>query len=69
MSKYQEELQKLENSMCQTCQGSGEMDDAEPGDIFYNTYNCCKCGGSGFNPLHLKNHYFETPKDRDTNKT
>ena len=28
---------------CKRCSGSGEIDDAEPGDIFYNKYDCPDC--------------------------
>ena len=32
---------------CGECYGTGNVDDAEPGDISFNTFVCPKCGGSG----------------------
>lgn len=30
---------------CKTCNGRGELDDAEPGDICMNIWECPDCGG------------------------
>ena len=44
---YQSKMKALEATQCDTCHGSGKVDDAEPGDISYNEYECPDCGGSG----------------------
>ena len=36
-------IENLNFKICKTCGGSGTVDDAEPGDISYNTYYCDKC--------------------------
>jgi len=33
-------------SQCDTCLGTGVVDDAEPGDISFNTYPCPDCKGA-----------------------
>ena len=48
MSLYREALHALENSRCMSCDGWGECDDADLGDIAYKRWNCHDCGGSGF---------------------
>lgn len=54
MSDFQEMVRELESRKCQKCHGSGELDDMEPGDIFYRKWICDKCGGSGLNgPLNV----------------
>jgi hypothetical protein len=30
---------------CEACGGSGTLDDAEPGDIGFNRWDCPACGG------------------------
>lgn len=52
MSKFHELKQKLEELACPECFGAGEWDDAEPGDIYFNTYKCSHCEGTGINPLY-----------------
>lgn len=47
MSEYTEKKKRLEDSECPTCLGSGEVNDAEPGDISYSTWPCQDCGGRG----------------------
>lgn len=49
-SKYEEALKELKNKRCETCNGSGKQDDADLGDISFNTWTCTTCNGSGFNP-------------------
>ena len=50
MSAYQDAVKELEARRCETCQGSGEVDDADLGDIYYNKWTCAVCRGSGFAP-------------------
>ncbi|RLA51072.1 MAG: hypothetical protein DRR42_11365 [Gammaproteobacteria bacterium] len=37
-----------DDSKCRKCNGHGQYDDAEPGDISYITYKCLECKGTGF---------------------
>jgi DnaJ-class molecular chaperone len=46
-SKFSEELEKLENLKCQKCHGTGQIDDADPGDISFNIWTCPGCIGTG----------------------
>lgn len=43
--------QKIQNALtlseCLQCSGSGTIDDASPGDMFYNERACPKCNSSG----------------------
>lgn len=48
--KFSDVLSALLEQRCETCQGSGECDDADLGDIYYNTWQCSVCKGSGFKP-------------------
>lgn len=48
MSRYEDVEDRLSDFKCSKCHGSGEYDDAEPGDISFNTYKCTECSGSGF---------------------
>lgn len=50
MSRFREIAQELEECMCTECWGSGTQNDAKPGDIFYNEWECPTCKGSGINP-------------------
>lgn len=50
MSRYFEIKQELEECMCPVCFGTGESNDAEPGDIRYDTWECSHCNGTGLNP-------------------
>ena len=45
---YQEILDQIKSLACKTCYGSGELDDAEAGDIRFNTFPCKKCKGTGW---------------------
>lgn len=47
MSKFEDELASLEATRCPTCKGAGALDDADFGDIFYRTWKCNDCKGSG----------------------
>lgn len=48
MSEYQDKANALIESRCKECHGSGECNDAEPGDIGFNTWTCAECNGTGF---------------------
>ena len=48
MSRYDDVREQIESSMCLACGGLGEYDDADIGDISYNTYYCNLCNGTGF---------------------
>lgn len=47
MSEYHRRLKELQDSRCPTCYGNGECDDAEAGDMFFNTWTCPTCKGTG----------------------
>lgn len=47
MSEFQEMREELEKRKCTECQGLGECDDAEPGDIFFLKWTCEACKGTG----------------------
>lgn len=36
-----------EGEVCKTCAGSGQLHDAELGDIYYNVWDCKDCNGKG----------------------
>ena len=38
----------LSRARCGKCGGSGERNDAEPGDIGFNTWVCKSCDGKGW---------------------
>lgn len=48
MSLYTEAMHELQKAKCMTCDGWGELDDAELGDKSHGRWNCHACGGSGF---------------------
>lgn len=50
MSKYLDMLDRLKGLCCHECGGLGTINDAEPGDMYFNEYTCSKCMGSGFDP-------------------
>lgn len=47
MSLFTDALATLADAMCKACNGSGSCNDAEPGDIYWNTWECTFCKGSG----------------------
>ena len=55
-------IEHIETGMCSRCQGSGEIDDAEPGDISFNTADCGTCNGTGWQDKHDRYLTFETDK-------
>lgn len=48
MSEFQRVLDELTDHVCSVCSGTGRVNDAEPGDIAYNEWDCNQCDGSGF---------------------
>ncbi len=50
MSVYQACKEVLEEMECPKCGGLGYYDDAEPGDISFNTFKCDECNQTGFKP-------------------
>lgn len=48
MSKYTKAKDVLNKYKCPECHGSGKIDDAELGDMAFNTYECSVCYGIGF---------------------
>lgn len=38
---------KLEKDRCDRCAGLGQLDDAEPGDAYFNQWRCPECKGTG----------------------
>ncbi|EJT0117296.1 hypothetical protein NVX19_003549 [Salmonella enterica] len=62
MSKFQELKQELEEFACPECFGAGEGNDAEPGDTFYNSFECMHCSGTGINPLYTVSLYVGVKK-------
>lgn len=50
MSRFFELRQELEECMCSECEGSGIINDAEPGDTQFDIWECAACAGSGINP-------------------
>lgn len=47
-TEYERVEEELNEAKCPMCQGSGEVNDADLGDISYNTYKCQPCKGTGF---------------------
>lgn len=50
MSDFETELNALEARRCPTCHGTGECDDAEPGDTSFRKWKCEACKGTGKTP-------------------
>lgn len=48
MANWEDLLDDVLALKCPTCDGLGEYDDAEPGDISFNTVKCSPCKGTGF---------------------
>lgn len=44
---YEEVKSLIEKHKCKCCKGFGKVDDAEPGDIWFNEFVCECCEGSG----------------------
>jgi len=48
-NEYSKLKEELKNKKCKTCGGLGQCDDAEPGDIWFRTWECPVCKGTGIN--------------------
>jgi DnaJ-class molecular chaperone len=48
ISKFQKAVEDIRFKKCAKCDGIGEIDDADFGDIFFNTWECPDCNGTGF---------------------
>ena len=48
MNHYHNLKEKQRRAECSTCYGSGQCDDAGPGDIGFNEWTCKDCGGTGW---------------------
>lgn len=46
-NEFEAAQEYLESIRCTVCNGSGECNDAEPGDIDYNSWTCTECNGEG----------------------
>lgn len=49
MNQYILLCKVLEKLRCERCKGSGEIDDADLGDIYFNKWVCPDCNGAGVN--------------------
>lgn len=47
MTTFEEVMRELENDRCQPCYGTGALNDAESGDIYYKAWECTHCEGTG----------------------
>jgi len=47
MSEYQRLELQLRKARCEKCYGTGKIDDAGPGDMSYNEWDCPDCNGTG----------------------
>lgn len=50
MSRYREDIENLKNKACKDCHGLGFCDDADCNDIMFNTWQCTRCNGTGYDP-------------------
>lgn len=48
MTKFEMAIILLKDKKCKVCEGGGELDDAEMGDIYFNRWVCPHCKGTGF---------------------
>lgn len=49
-TEFERQLKELKAKRCYKCKGHGTLNDAEPGDISFNIWECDRCRGSGFEP-------------------
>ncbi|AFQ22222.1 anti-termination protein Q-like [Pectobacterium phage My1] len=59
MSYFTELKQELEECACPQCCGKGTLDDAEPGDMYFEEFICGICDGSGINPVYAVSQLIE----------
>lgn len=48
MNSYREVAQYLDNHVCPECNGTGKVNDADIGDIYFHEWTCTGCNGTGF---------------------
>lgn len=48
-NEYDRLKEELKNKKCKTCGGLGKCDDADFGDIWFRTWTCSDCNGTGIN--------------------
>jgi DnaJ-class molecular chaperone len=48
---FYEHMAALEKRRCLPCHGIGKRNDAEPGDIYFRTWVCVDCKGTGMRPV------------------
>lgn len=51
---YKKVVEEMKNEMCVRCYGSGEVNDAEPGDIYFNTMACSSCSATGWKDAKVR---------------
>jgi DnaJ-class molecular chaperone len=56
VSIYTDSLKEIQKQECPDCNGWGTIDDAEPGDTYYNEWTCPLCEGSGVKPTGESNN-------------
>ncbi len=54
MNEYEKLKAELEKKRCKACGGSGVCDDADLGDIFFRTWKCPNCNGTGLLTISKK---------------
>lgn len=42
-------MEMLRKARCRICDGSGDCDDAENGDMYHRSWQCAECEGKGWN--------------------
>ncbi len=47
MNEYERQLAALQCHRCEQCAGSGQCNNAEAGDIYFQTWECTNCGTTG----------------------
>ena len=56
MGIFHKVLEMIKDHRCPECYGSGECNDADFGDISFNTWTCESCKGNGFKKHATFNH-------------
>lgn len=60
---HHEAMRVLAGCACRSCGGSGERNDAEPGDISFRSWICTDCGGKGWNRQAYHEAFPSSPID------
>ena len=56
-------IEVLGRCKCKSCKGSGESNDAELGDMYYQTWVCVSCDGKGWNVQAVREFVEAATKD------